>query len=106
MPETKYYYRIDITDGKQTVRTEIKDFTTMVNNEPKITPTITRDITVNSSNPTKSTSWIQVEAKVEDADSDKLDIKIYLGTSAADQLGTSDLIESQSEVDSRNNINT
>jgi len=100
----KYFYKIAITDGKQTVHTE-GEFTTVANNAPKITPTITRDITVNESDPTKSTSWIQVAAEVTDADNDKLDIKIYLGTVAEENLGEEDLLDSINNAESRNNIN-
>ena len=103
-PGTKYYYKIAITDGMQTVHKE-GEFTSGANNAPIITPTVIGDITVNSSDPTKSTSWIQISAKAEDTDNDKLDIKIYLGTSKADSLGQVELIGSQIGASTRSNIN-
>ena len=98
-----YYYKVSVLDQYVKVDSEIKE--TKVNNVPVITPTITRDITVNSSDPTQSTSWIQISTKVEDIDNDKLDIEIYLGTEIADNLGESDLIGKQTNADTRSNIN-
>lgn len=89
----------------QTRHTEIDSFITMVNNEPQIAINVTRDITVNSSDPTRSTSWIQVQATVTDNDADdKLSVKIYFGTKAVDSLDDSDLIVNQTNVTSRNSF--
>lgn len=89
----------------QTKHTAIYSFITIVNNEPQIALNVTRDITVNSSNPTRSTSWIQVQATVTDNDADdKLSVKIYFGTKAVDSLNNSDLIVNQTNVTSRNSF--
>ena len=70
-PGTKYYYKIAITDGKQTVYTEVKEFTTEANNKPVIT-----NVKVNA----KTTSSITIAATATDADGEKLKYSLYVGT--------------------------
>ncbi|MCI9365910.1 MAG: hypothetical protein HFJ54_04950 [Clostridia bacterium] len=90
-PNTKYFYRIDITDQKDTVSSTIGNFTTMMNHKPVISETITRDIMI-TDNPMNSDSWIQIGANVVDEDGDRLEVKIYLGKGNVDSLESSDLI--------------
>lgn len=102
--KTKYYYKVVVTDGKQIVHND-GEFITAANNLPVIIPTITKDITIKNRpyTPKENTSWIQVSAKIEDIDNDKVDVKIYLGTSYS--LGEEDLIYNKTKVNSRDNSN-
>ena len=52
----KYYYYVEVTDGMKTTKSEIEEM--YINAKPVITTNISKGITVSSSNPRSSTSYI------------------------------------------------
>lgn len=94
IPGTKYYYKIEVTDGKQIVSNN-GEFTTIVNKKPTIATVKQTDTKQNS---------FTITARATDGDKEKLEYKVYIGNSK-DNITT--LQYTSPETDSRsNNYNT
>ncbi len=85
---TKYYYKVEVTDGTDIVTTDIKE---VITNRTNTAPTV-----ASSEVESKTTNSIKIKAGATDTEDDKLTYTIYFGE-IADKLAKQTTIEEQNK---------